>query len=100
MNSSNPEKFCPTCKTLLKILNSSPDKIQTGGSKYADIINSILSNEWDESLINNVSNIKDILKSSEYKMLSLENQESIFNKIQELLPKNKKELFEKKIINK
>ena len=95
-HSTNPDKFCKNCKTLLKIIDNTENNIQTGGNKYLDIINNILSDTIDNSILNNLSNIKDIFKSSQYQSLKLEQQEIVFNKIQELLPKEDKQLFVKK----
>ena len=90
-------KFCPNCSTLLRIVDNI-DEIytQTGGNKITNLIESILEDKQNlKELLLNID-INTITTSNEYKQLSLENQEIIYNKIQELLPKSQKKINQKK----
>ena len=90
-------KFCPKCSTLLRIVdNLNEMKVQTGGGQFTDLINAILESKSNIKKLADDLDISDITKSSEYKQLSLGQQEIVFNKIQELLPSNKKKIVEKK----
>lgn len=102
--------FCPNCNNGFDITkasqqfggyiidsseseSSSADNIQDGGQKpnklYEDIIEKILS---DKPVTENILelNFDDFIKSSEYKKLKIKSKELIFNKIQDLLPTEKK----------
>ena len=90
-------KFCPNCSTLLKIVDSIDDlQSQTGGGgKYTELIQTLIQSDSLPDTIN-ISNISEITQSPEYKNLSIEDQELVYNKIQEILPKNKKKPIDKK----
>lgn len=89
-------KFCPNCSTLLKIVDNISDlPTQLGGGDYKEFIDTILNSDKIDTKIN-IANISRITQSHDYKILSIENQEIVYNKIQELLPKDKKKLNENK----
>ena len=89
-------KFCPNCSTLLKIIDTIDDlPMHTGGGNYTKIIKTLLQSDSIPDTIN-IPSISDITQSNEYKILSIEDQELIYNKIQEILPKDKKKLIDKK----
>ena len=88
-------EFCSNCSSLLEIVQDNTLPVQSGGVNYETIIESILLNidniDSIKKTLNNIE-IKDILKSSEYKSLSLNNQELLYNIIEEILPSNKKKI--------
>ena len=88
-------EFCSNCSSLLEIVQDNNLPVQSGGVNYETIIESILLNidniDSIKKTLNNIE-IKDILKSSEYKSLSLNNQELLYNIIEEILPSNKKKI--------
>lgn len=100
--------FCPNCNNILDITKSSK---QAGGAKdeestdsdssthsdHSDtFIQKILHNhKIDDTSIDTI-NFDDLLKSDEYKNLSVENKELVYNKIQDLKPTDiKKTTYEK-----
>jgi len=88
-------EFCPNCSSLLEIVQDNTLPVQSGGVNYETVIESILSNidniDSIKKTLNNIE-IKDILKSSDYKSLSLNNQELLYNIFEEILPPNKKKI--------
>lgn len=93
-------EFCPNCTTILN-LEKEIKTDQLGGSNqsFSDIISLILNDNLNLNNLNINFNLKKILKSSEYNNLNLEEKEIIYNKIQEVLPKFDKKLFEKNLKN-
>ena len=91
-------EFCPQCTTILNIEKRNISE-QSGGASYS--ISEIIELIKDDNLNLNNVNIKlnKILKSTEYNSLSLEDKELVYNKIQELLPKYDKKIFEKNLQN-
>lgn len=91
-------EFCPHCTTILNIEKRNVID-QNGGSSYS--ISEIIELIKDNNLNLNNVNIKlnKILKSTEYNSLPLEDKELVYNKIQELLPKYDKKIFEKNLQN-
>jgi len=101
--------FCPNCDNAFDITRSS---IQAGGemsestsASYADstdkydvLIDKILKNNVSYDDIKTIS-LDELLKSGQYKKLSASNKEQIFNKTQDLLPKDKKKISNLKIDN-
>ena len=90
-------KFCPNCSTLLKIVDSIDDlSIQKGGSKeFKDVIDTLVNENTIPTSVNS-DNVYDILQSSNYKNLPIDEQEIVFNKLQSILPANKKKQIVKK----
>lgn len=95
-------EFCPKCDTLLDITNKLDDiYVQKGGSKLSmlfDLILNIKSNKETNKEIKTILvdyDTNTIQKSDDYQSLSIDNQEIIYNKIQSLFSKNKKDLLKK-----
>ncbi|CAH6421832.1 DNA-directed RNA polymerase subunit RPB9 [uncultured virus] len=101
--------FCPTCNNAFDITKtiqqkggnilvdtseSSNSSIKiSGGDKFEDIINKILEDkdvEIDE--LKNVS-FDELIKNQSYKKLKSKQKEKIYNKFQDLLPKEQKKVF-------
>lgn len=100
--------FCPNCNNAYDIsrtiqtggFNSNISTSETsseiksdsiiGGSKYNDLINNLLNNE--NVSIDDIS-VDDFIKSQEYKKLTPHDKEIIYNKLQTILPKNKKKIM-------
>ena len=91
-------EFCPQCTTILNVEKGS---ISQDGGNSTDNIGEIIDLIKNNNLNLNNVNIKlnKILKSSEYNELSIEDKELVYNKIQDLLPKYEKKIFEKNIQN-
>ena len=91
-------EFCTQCNSLLDITNNVDNIfIQKGGSKLDILFDFILNDENIDEIKKMLEdfNIEIIKKSNEYQSLSIDKQEIIYNKIQSILPKNKKEFLKK-----
>lgn len=92
--------FCPNCNNTFDITKNISDQrggsnnsSQVGGDKYENIIKDILANNTlSESILSEV-NIEDITKNNAYKRLKAKQKEIIYNRIQDLLPVEKKKLL-------
>lgn len=87
--------FCPNCNNIFDITrNPQEEKAKTkvgGGSKdYTTIIEKILRNEevLEKDVVN--LNLSTLIKETDYKKLKVKEKELVYNKIQELLPPEKK----------
>lgn len=102
--------FCPNCDNIFDItklskqIGGSGDTVATtsslhssdfagGANIYADVIDNILKKiEIEPDIIDKI-NLEDLVKSNEYRKLSVKQKELIFNSINELLPINKKRIL-------
>ena len=96
--------YCPNCNNIFDITRSIETK-QTGGkstdtegektsSKSQDpLIEKLLANKATQSDVINL-NLNDFIKSQSYKSLENSDRELVFNRIQDLLPNDKKKLME------
>ena len=107
--------FCPICNYTLDITKnitaeqkggvcsdtSTDEKLESiliGGVDYKKIIESVLNNTVTKKDIETI-NIDNLEKSNDYKKLSTSLKNKIYNKIQDLLPLNKKKLNENNKVN-
>lgn len=82
--------FCPNCDNFFNISRVLEENDMKGGAKvdFEEVIDNILNNlEFDPNV-----NIDELAKSDLYKKLSTKQKQYIYNKIQDTLPKNKKEI--------
>ena len=94
-------EFCPQCDSLFDITNNLDEVYtQKGGNKFDNLFDLILNNnngtndnEIKHILADHDSNT--IKKSNEYQSLDLDQQELIYNKIQSLFSKKKKNIKKK-----
>lgn len=97
-------KFCPDCGTKFDIAKLSEKflKQKGGSSTYGKIINKIINNDPDDEIRTLIQTIKvdELLRHSSFKKLTNTNKEITYNKIQDLLPTNKKKISKKKPIKK
>lgn len=92
--------FCPNCNNTFDITRSIPEiSTQIGGTtpsvvlSSSDIIEKIFHNNITVQDLSGIV-INDFIKTSDYKNLSNEKKELVFNVIQDLLPKNKKKIMD------
>ena len=86
-------QFCPECNNLFNISKSKLQVNQTGGDNYNFIINKIINNEEiSQEDMKNI-NLDDLSNSPDYKKLAGDIQDLVFDKVQMLLPKNKKKVI-------
>jgi len=94
--------FCPNCNNVFDITREEgkPLKSETsekeerkGGAKinYDELINQLIENEEIEETIEDLD-VEDVMKSDAYKKLKSKQKEYIYNKLQDLLPLDKKKL--------
>ena len=103
--------YCPNCNNTYDIARSSmqtggtfdfgttdssyetSNDEQIGGDKYSALLTSILEN--NKINVNELAkiNVNDLIKSPEYKKLKTNEKEYIYNKIQEILPNDKKKMM-------
>jgi len=84
--------FCPNCRNSYDITRTMPDA-QTGGVDFNTVVDKILNGDVSkEDVVKLDLNL--LLKSSAYKKLSTKKKELVFNKIQDLLPEDKKILIQ------
>lgn len=91
--------FCPNCNNSFDI---SREIVQTGGSKnHSEVIELILNSQPDELIKNSIQhlNMDSFNKSVEFKKLESSDKELIINKIQDLLPHDKKDLIKNKTVD-
>ena len=89
-------EFCPQCDSLMDITQEVDDSyIEQGGGKFSILFDLILNNKNEDDIkkILDEYNIDIIKKSDDYKSLSIDKQELIYNKIESLLSKKKKTLL-------
>ena len=113
--------FCPDCNNVFDItkgIDSTPVTAQTGGNNnftnendlimqhggkdntYEEIIKNIINGEnIDGKKINNLS-MDDLTNSIVYKKLKHKQKESVYNKLQDLLPNEQKKLYKEEGISK
>ncbi len=88
--------FCPNCSNIFDITKNPHKDKQSGGAKdYLDIINKIISGEEVTDVETKGMILDDLVKEPHYKKLSADQKELVYNKIQQMLPVNKKEVEEK-----
>jgi DNA-directed RNA polymerase subunit M/transcription elongation factor TFIIS len=87
--------FCPNCNNIFDITKNPQEekaKTKVGGAStdYALIIEKILKNQevLPENVVN--LNLNTLIKEVSYKKLKVKEKELVYNKMQELLPENKK----------
>lgn len=93
--------FCPNCNNVFDITREEGKTIASetsedskkGGAKidYNELINKLIENEEIEETIENLD-IDDILKSDAYKKLKSKQKEYVYNRLQDILPLNKKKI--------
>lgn len=92
--------FCPNCNNIFDVTSNPHEeqaKTKVGGrsNDYADVIDMILKEK--EVTAENVKNLRlnTLVKEPKYKKLKAKEKELVYNKIQELLPEDKKIIKEK-----
>jgi DNA-directed RNA polymerase subunit M/transcription elongation factor TFIIS len=90
--------FCPNCNNIFDITKSAT---QTGGANDNEekIIESILNNEPVDIKILDALDMDNLVKSNSYKKLKQKHKEFVFNKLQDLMPVEKKKIV-KEYLNK
>ena len=83
--------FCQNCNNVFDITKTSK---QTGGKdSYEDVITKILNNDkMDKSNVEKIS-IEELVNNPSYKKLKGKQKETVYNKIQDLLPIDSKKLY-------
>lgn len=86
--------FCPNCNNAYDI-SKDIAHLQTGGVDMSKLLDNILSGESEDNIKKDIDkmNITALLKSPEYKKLSSKDKELIYNRLQDSLPKDKKDLL-------
>ncbi len=101
--------YCPNCNNIYDIARTSgqtggndhefnfptSDSLsnQTGGEKYYTVVEKIINDKTITKKDVEDININDFIKSTDYKKLTSEQKEKVYNKIQDLLPKSKKKII-------
>lgn len=87
--------FCPNCNNIFDITKNPHKEKQLGGAKdYLSVINKIINGEDISSDDTKGLSLDDLVKENTYKKLSAEQKELVYNKIQQLLPIDKKSIEE------
>jgi len=64
---------------------------QIGSGKYTDLVNKTLNNSLTEKEVDGI-NLDDLIKSDDYKKLSKKEKQIVYNKVQDVLPRDKKKI--------
>jgi hypothetical protein len=106
--------FCPNCNNVFDVVKASSQfggymsnlsessdfaTVMKGGLDYETILKKVL--KTNEALTQNEIeqlSINDLVKSNVYKKLKFKEKEYVFNKIQDLLPTEKKKIFKEESI--
>ena len=92
-------EFCPDCGTKFDIAKVSEKFLkQKGGNVYNKIINKLTSEELDDDISILLQTVKpeELIRHPSFKKLPNDEKEKVYNKIQDLLPKNKKKISKTK----
>ncbi|ARF09494.1 DNA-dependent RNA polymerase subunit Rpb9 [Indivirus ILV1] len=85
--------FCPNCNNIFDITKNPHGDKQSGGSKnYLTVINNIINDEEVTESDTKDITLTELINEPHYKKLSSDKKELVYNKLQQLLPVDKKEV--------